>query len=247
MAVATYQLKANGVAMTAAQSLLHVFNATGSTRIIKVYKVWATNCQSTAVTGSQNLLQLQRITSVTAIGNTVEPVTYDSTNLVWGLQREVVTAVSTNVTTWNFDPTVDLTSYVGQPVWASNVTVPTTTLSSNTNTTTFVISAAGTAMSSGITAVPMQFGYINCGSKATVTVDAAGIFRRMAWSSDEPTIQVGDVDSLQNFTQMMNMWDTGYNDANIEPIVLRAGNGLSIQNVGMAVGTIDVGMEFTIE
>lgn len=245
--VATYCLKGIGIPMTASQSLMHIFNATGSAKIIKVYRVWLSNCQATAVTGSQNIIQLQRITSVTAVTNNLEPTPYDSTNATAILQRMVATAVSTNVTSWNFDPTVDLASYTGQPVWCNNVTVPTTTLSSNTNSTTFVISAAGTAMASGISQVPMQFGYINAGSKATVTVDAAGIFRRMCWSSDEPTIQVGDIDSLENNSMWMMLWDCGYNDANIEPIVLRAGYGLSIQNNGMAVGTVDCFMELTIE
>jgi len=246
MAIATHCLKGTGIAMTAAQSLLHIFNATGSTRIIKVYRVWAENCQATAVTGSQNLLQLQRITSVTAVANNIEPISYDNTNAASVVQLPIATAASTTATTFNYDASA-IVPFIGLPIWAQNVTVPTTTVATAVSGATFTISAAGTAMAAGITQIPAQFGYINTGSKATVTVDAAGIFRRMAWSSDESTIQVGDVDSLESNYLWTLLFDAGNNDANIEPIVIRAGFGLSVQNVGMVLGTIDVFMEFTIE
>lgn len=243
---ATYCLKGIGLTMTAAQSLLHIFNATGSTRIIKVYRVWMENCQTTAVTGSQNLMQLQRITSVTAVSLNIEPVSYDTTNTFLVPQFPIATTASTTVTTFNYDASA-LVPYIGLPVWATNVTVPTTTVATAVSGATFTVSAAATAMTAGIVQIPAQFGYINCGSKATVTVDAAGIFRRVAWSSDESTIQVGDVDSLESNYLWCSLWDSGNNDASIEPIVLRAGFGLSVQNVGMAIGTADVFMEFTIE
>lgn len=80
---------------------------------------------------------------------------------------------------------------------------------------------------------------------ATVTNTADVQLRTMVWSNDEPVAAGASSDELECMIPLNCIWDsTG--DANIEPIVLREGEGLTLQHTGTsAVGLCDVFFEFT--
>jgi hypothetical protein len=95
--------------------------------------------------------------------------------------------------------------------------------------------------------IPVQ---ILAGSKFTVTT--TDLFKRVAWSSDEVNSQTSTIDEHQLVPGFTYLWDVGYNDANVEPIVCREGFGVSVQNIGYTAvapanaGYLDVFIEFTM-
>lgn len=80
---------------------------------------------------------------------------------------------------------------------------------------------------------------------ATVTNTADVEFRKWMWSNDEPAASSAVSDELECLVPLNCVWDsTG--DADIEPIVLREGQGLTVQHVGTsALGLADIFMELT--
>jgi hypothetical protein len=94
----TFLATANGIPFTATnQSILCVFNGSGSGKILKVYRVWLENCQVTALTGGNNILTLSRITAATASNWTIAPVSLDTTNT--SLPAQVIAGAKFTVTT----------------------------------------------------------------------------------------------------------------------------------------------------
>lgn len=96
-------------------------------------------------------------------------------------------------------------------------------------------------------AVPAQ---VTSGAKFTVTT--TDLFRRMAWSTEEPVLTSALVESQQLKKELMTLWDVGFADANVEPIVCREGFGVSVQNIGHSAtapanaGYLDLFIEFTM-
>jgi hypothetical protein len=80
---------------------------------------------------------------------------------------------------------------------------------------------------------------------ATVTLTGDVALRAFVWSNDEPSASTGTSDEFETLIPLNCVWDsTG--DANIEPIVLREGQGISVHHSGSsAVGLCDVFVEFT--
>lgn len=85
-----------------------------------------------------------------------------------------------------------------------------------------------------------------CGTNLTIT--ATDLLRRIIWSNDEPTANVAaTLDELETLVPLCCIFEAGYNDPNVEPIVLREGYGLAIVNVGnTAVGVCDCFIECTL-
>lgn len=79
----------------------------------------------------------------------------------------------------------------------------------------------------------------------TVTLTLTEL-RRWMWSNDEPAASSATSDEFETIVPLNCVWDsTG--DANIEPIVLREGEGISVQHSGSsAVGLCDVFVEYTL-
>lgn len=112
------------------------------------------------------------------------------------------------------------------------------------------------AQSAGTAIVPTKHdtasetppGAILCAHAPTFTLDVAWplAFRKWMWSNDEPAASTATNDETECIVPLSCVWDsTG--DANIEPIVLREGQGLSVHHTGTtAVGVADVFVEFTI-
>lgn len=176
----TFLLTANCVPMgpTNPQSLLALWNGAGSGVILRVYRAWVENAsQDAAITGTQGVLNLSRITASTSSNWTLTPLKCDTNN----------------------------------------------------------------------TTLPAQ---VTAGCKFTVTT--SDVFRRMLWSNDEPAQQTMDIDNVEVIGGIAYLFDTGYNDANTQPIVCREGQGVSIQAVSgftatapANAGYVDMFIEFT--
>jgi hypothetical protein len=80
---------------------------------------------------------------------------------------------------------------------------------------------------------------------ATVTNTGDVQLRTIVWSNDEPVAGGASSDELECLAPLNCIWDsTG--DSNIEPIVLREGQGATLHHSGTtAVGLCDVFFEFT--
>jgi hypothetical protein len=167
---ATWTVTVQGTAFASNKSLLSLFNGVGSGRVLRVYRVWALNHQTGAVTGVMTALELRRITSSSG-GTAQTPVKHDTNS----------------------------------------------------------------------SALPAQV------TSATGPTDVASdLFRRVLWSGDEPAVGTGTNDELECLPANGLLWDAGYGDTNVEPIVLREGQGLSLRQPGAnAIGVIDVMFEFT--
>ena len=166
----TWRATSGAIAYANAKDMLNVFNATGSARIIRVYRMYFFNNGTSAVTGVLTTLQVRRITAA-SVGTAVTPVKHDTNNGA-------------------LDP----------------------------NTT--------------------------CGTNQTVT--GTDIFRRLVWSNDEPTVSLATMDEWELLVPYAEIWNAGYGDTNVDPIVCRAVQGAEINHTGSsAVGTADAEIEFT--
>ena len=109
-----------------------------------------------------------------------------------------------------------------------------------------------TAQSAGTAVVPVKHdtasttlaAQILVATAATVTLTGVEM-RRWMWSNDEPAVSSGTSDEFETLVPLNLVWDsTG--DADIEPIVLREGEGISVHHPGStAVGICDIFVEFT--
>jgi hypothetical protein len=81
------------------------------------------------------------------------------------------------------------------------------------------------------------------------SVTTSDLFRRVIWSNDEAAANAtASFDELETIPALSTIWDVGYTDTTVEPIVLREGFGLALINTGnTAVGSIDVFFEVTVE
>lgn len=81
----------------------------------------------------------------------------------------------------------------------------------------------------------------------TVGGSTPTVLRRMWWSSDEPAVAGSTVDEMETNVQLNTIWDAGYGDANVQPLVLRQGEMLCLYNTTGAAGLLDTWIEFTRE
>lgn len=108
-----------------------------------------------------------------------------------------------------------------------------------------------TAQSGGTTVTPVKHDTASATLAAQIlaatgpTVTLSDIFRKFMWSNDEPAASTGSSDEFETLVPLNCIWDsTG--DTNIEPIVLREGQGIAVNHDGSsAVGLCDVFIEFT--
>lgn len=109
-----------------------------------------------------------------------------------------------------------------------------------------------TAAASGTSVTPVKHdtnssaleAQTTCGTNQTVT--GSDIFRRYVWSNDEPTVSAATMDEWELLVPNAEVWNAGYGDSNVEPIVCRAVQGFEIYHSGSsAVGTADLEIEFT--
>ncbi len=75
------------------------------------------------------------------------------------------------------------------------------------------------------------------------------LLKTIIWSCDEPTAGGNTLDEYEMIPAFNYVWDVGYGDPNINPLVLRAGEGMTIKHNGSYAGgaTMDISIEFTEE
>lgn len=109
-----------------------------------------------------------------------------------------------------------------------------------------------TAQSAGTAVVPVKHDSLSTTLAAQIlvatgaTVTLTGVeLRRWMWSNDEPAASSGTSDEFECLVPLNLIWDaTG--DADIEALVLREGEGVSVHHSGSsAVGICDIFIEFT--
>jgi hypothetical protein len=87
---------------------------------------------------------------------------------------------------------------------------------------------------------------ITCGTGRTTTPGST--FRRIMVSSDEPAASGGTWDELECIVPNQQIWDSGYGDANVQPMTLRQNQGMDLQQTTTSVvGVCDIDFEFTQE
>lgn len=113
-----------------------------------------------------------------------------------------------------------------------------------------------TSVSGGVAIAPQPYkadnvalgtvtGYTN---RTYTTIGTNSIMRRIPWSSDEATQTTASTDELELFIPYNVWWDSSYNDTNCQPIVVRANEAFTIQQLTTStVGFIDISMVITVE
>lgn len=83
-------------------------------------------------------------------------------------------------------------------------------------------------------------------TKPTTAITLTETLRFMTWDGDEFINNVSKMANLCAFPLFGQIWDSGYADTNIEPVILNFGEGLAINSAGVAsgVGTVDLYFEF---
>lgn len=78
------------------------------------------------------------------------------------------------------------------------------------------------------------------------TIDAT--FRKAIFSSDEPAVGGMTTDEFEGIVPFNIFWDGGYQDTNVEPIVLREGFGVMVYTLATTggAGNADIIIEFTV-
>jgi hypothetical protein len=73
------------------------------------------------------------------------------------------------------------------------------------------------------------------------------VLRRVFWSSDEPAISAATIDEMEANVPMNIIWDAGYGEDDVQPLVLRQNQGIVVFNTTGAAGLLDTWIEFTRE
>lgn len=114
----------------------------------------------------------------------------------------------------------------------------TSTPTGGTTVTPFAHDTNNSALSASTTA----------GTGRTVTESSTDIFREWIYSNDEPAVGTGTMDEWECFVPFAEIWNAGYGDPNVQPIVCRTTQGVHIKHQGSsAVGVADLEIEFTDE
>lgn len=93
----THTVTVQGTAFASNKSLLSLFNGAGSGRVLRVYRVWALNHQTGAVTGVMTAIELRRITASTG-GTAQTPVKHDTNSAALVAQITSATGPTDTVT-----------------------------------------------------------------------------------------------------------------------------------------------------
>jgi len=167
---ATWRATSGAVAYASSKDMLDVFNATGTARVIRVYRCYWFNNGTAAVTGVITTAQVRRITAA-SVGTAVTPVKHDTNS----------SALDANTT---------------------------------------------------------------CGTNRTVT--GSDIFRRFLFVNEEPVVAGTTQANWLTLVPFAEIWNAGYGDTNVEPLVCRSSEGVHLFHSGTsAVGTADLEIEFT--
>lgn len=154
------------------KSMATLFNASGSGKIIKLWRIWTLNNQLSPVSGILTNLELRRITN-TSGGSSAQIIAHDTLS----------------------------------------ATLP---------------------------------------SQITFTTGATDTFsdllKTIVWSTDEPAVGGATLDEYQMIVPFNVIWDVGYGDSNVTPLVIREGEGITLKHSGsFSQGQCDIFFEFNVE
>jgi hypothetical protein len=78
----TFTVTATDVGIGNLKSMLSLYNASGSTRIVRLREVYLVNMQSSAVTGVIALFELRRLTAIHSAGTLLTPIANDTADTI---------------------------------------------------------------------------------------------------------------------------------------------------------------------
>ncbi len=82
---------------------------------------------------------------------------------------------------------------------------------------------------------------------ASTTVTSTDVFERIYWSTDEGTPTEYNLDTFENYMNYTTIFEGGYGDTNVEPIVCRTNQGVELSCItNTTVGSLDIFIEFTV-
>jgi hypothetical protein len=88
---------------------------------------------------------------------------------------------------------------------------------------------------------------VTCGKAGTVTTSGSThIFRYVAWSGDEPSLNSSTLDEWECIVPFGIIFDCGFIEENLQPIVVRKFEWVGLaMDYGSSVGKVDSWIEFT--
>lgn len=113
---------------------------------------------------------------------------------------------------------------------------------------------SSTSASAGTTVTPVAHssGYsaldVNTTAGTGRTTTDGSLLRQLLYQNDEPAVTTLDMDALLTLVPFAEIWNAGYGDTNVEPVLCRSGQneGFVIRSPGAtAVGSADLEIEFT--
>jgi hypothetical protein len=84
-----------------------------------------------------------------------------------------------------------------------------------------------------------------CGFSRTVT--GTNVFRRFIKATAGPVVSNGRINEFECVVPFAEIWNTGYQDANVQPITCRAGQGVDIFSMHSVAGAPANGMDIEFE
>jgi hypothetical protein len=168
--MATYSLEVLSLANANDKNLLAINNATGSGKLIKIYRIWVINNGTGTVSGGMTGILLGRMAAVSSGGTAI-----------------------------NFQPHSSCVT--------ANSATPFT----------------------GISAVS---------GATTITGTIATELRRVFKATDELTAASGTMEEIQLVRPWAVIWDTGYADSNVEPLVIRENQGILLRTDSAPANTV---------
>lgn len=167
----TWRATAQAVTFATNKDMLDVLNATGSGRVLRVYRAYQFNNFVSAITGVLFTMTLRRTTAATS-GTTVTPIPHDTSN---------------------------------------------TTLAAQ----------------------------ITAGYNRTLTLGTPSLIRQYNWVNEEPVVAGTTQANWLTLLPYTEVWNSGYGDSNVDPIVLREVEGFAFYTGTVIVGANDFEIEFT--
>ncbi len=115
---ATWVARSSGIAHASGKSMLDIFNAAGTTRVLRAYLLYLFNNGTSAVTGVLSAFAIRRITASSA-GSSVTPLAFDTSSTALPIEvtagtGRTVTSTSNTFRTFVFaneEPTVTGSGY----------------------------------------------------------------------------------------------------------------------------------------
>jgi hypothetical protein len=142
-------------------------------------------------------------------------------------------------------------------IWMNNISASTVTggtcLTQMFRYTSVASFTAGTSIAfnkmDSTAAAPNANIFANAGTTTSLTKDAVP-FRQILRSNDELALSTGHLEDLESILPLSLIWESGYGFSTVEPITLRAGEGLVLftpsSGGGTYAGQTEINVELTV-